>query len=1715
MGKMVSATVFSVCIMVSSFATGGTWFDAGIAGYQPSMWPDSVAQGAGTWSGAENTFVVQTNGVSHLDVYATLQNPLEFAPLQPRSIDEEEISAEFVAKFSAIWDSALLPAPDEIKCGITVMEKDGIESWYGVVADAAGGTNSWAALSGKVPNPDKDVSIRVLLRTVDGVRQVKYEADGATLASTYGEWSPLALRTGGSVSGFAFTGSGDVAYLAAETSAQETYRVLTVPEAFDYMTLVSVKANGKAVDPEDDGTYMIPDGASVTATFSRNAGSFIDRAAMVFTMDGDMTLPENGRPRTVSPSTLLSINEIMASNDGTLKTRNGKSGLDWIEIRNKADYDIDITGWYLSDNPDKAQSKWKKIKGSAIVPAKGFKIVWAEKDYKDFADSEAYTETGLSSSGETVFLATPEGDNVHSVEFGVSIKDISVGTGTRYRTLVGRNAAAEWRADGAGKWISCTGPLAATNAAAAGFTVVSRVSPSVAPVTNVCAAITSAAGVQGGNAELLAFGTVLIPRAGKWTFKCGGRGNSIVVFSRGGVEWTLENTWAVFSFPEAGAYDVTLTCTAVDGAAAPELLFMEGEPPESGEGAGAEPNADSLELTPVGEGEIAHAAPYAAQLAAGTDVSDAVRETGAFEWRTAFNLDAAPGENAQLRICYADGFTASVNGRTFASVSANGPRAKPDAVQYETFAVPAAYLASGENTLQISVQDDAGGDREMFLATELLLPDAAGGDKVYYFLNPTPGAANDADAKDGPTPKVGFSVPHGYKTEPFTLELSCAEAPDAAIYYTLDGTAPDASKTLYTGPIEISRTTVVRAAVPNANAVLQYDTSATYLFVEDILAQKDGPAGFPAGSDTGCNQVSTTVNGQNLKYGMRSDVVAKYRANILNGFTNGIDTVSLVVDPSGLFNSSTGIYVNAMNDGRAWERHVVFEMFSATNASAGGITVPAGLRIRGGMSRQGGCRKHALRLFFRSEYGENKLEYKLFGDEGVDTFDKIDLRTAQNHSWELGGNRDFTLVEDVFSRDCQRDMGQSYHRSRYYHLFINGAYWGLYQTEERTDGHFGEYYFGGDDEDWDVVRTSHSSGVIDYKTGVVDGEKTGWTNFWDITVNQGYSGAYASNYNKVMGLNPDGTRNPDYPIYLNPTNLAVYMLTAHFTNDQDCPAYRLHPNNIAMLRNRYDDTKSFNGISGAGWIFHRHDAELSLGYGDYGAGNFGCFWWGTEEGHANFRALANFNPAEMHYKLEGNPEYRMLVADLVFRHFIKEDGAMTVEAQQRRFHARMDELGDAISCESARWGDPSNRNPATWTNACNKGLVFIQNQMTPFIGQYRSLGWYPSVDAPRARNIAGECVYGGMRNSGNSRITLASGSAGTIYYTLDGTDPRSVGGKVDAAAQEYGDQAIEIPEEGASIRARLLSGSGEWSALESVDIAVPSAASRGLRIAEVMSSTADGGGDGSEYIVLTNLLANESISLAGVRVTCAKPDKAPSLDLTLADGLSIPAAGAVKLAKSEMWPDAKITNGAVDILLYDIDGDIVQTGHVDASWYDKVCDGNGAGFVALEFGSIVTEASQWKPYFSSGAQYAAAMAGAFGTDAKAVEWMNGLLDTAEGRQAAVAFFADPGATEKALYSCYLANVPPEPEPEIELAVTSISFDNAGRIVIGAGLSQHGVRKTSHKVNGSVKLLKAATLEALEAGEAETEDLGAMLPVEEYAVQRGQGVNAGFFQLRIE
>ena len=80
-----------------------------------------------------------------------------------------------------------------------------------------------------------------------------------------------------------------------------------------------------------------------------------------------------------------------------------------------------------------------------------------------------------------------------------------------------------------------------------------------------------------------------------------------------------------------------------------------------------------------------------------------------------------------------------------------------------------------------------------------------------YFLTPTPGAANPGSFT-GFVADTTFSIDRGFYTSPIDVAITSA-TPGAEIRYTLDGTKPTASSgTVYSGPINISQTTVLRAA---------------------------------------------------------------------------------------------------------------------------------------------------------------------------------------------------------------------------------------------------------------------------------------------------------------------------------------------------------------------------------------------------------------------------------------------------------------------------------------------------------------------------------------------------------------------------------------------------------------------------------------------------------------------------------------------------------------------------------------------------------------------------------------------------------------------------------------------------------------------------------------------------------------------------------------
>lgn len=99
-----------------------------------------------------------------------------------------------------------------------------------------------------------------------------------------------------------------------------------------------------------------------------------------------------------------------------------------------------------------------------------------------------------------------------------------------------------------------------------------------------------------------------------------------------------------------------------------------------------------------------------------------------------------------------------------------------------------------------------------------------------------------------------FSSPTGLYTAPISLTIT-SETPNASIYYTLDGSTPTTSSTLYSAPITINQTTTVKAIATADGYSNSFMTSATYTFPEVLAnlaafkALPDGPTSYVIGND--------------------------------------------------------------------------------------------------------------------------------------------------------------------------------------------------------------------------------------------------------------------------------------------------------------------------------------------------------------------------------------------------------------------------------------------------------------------------------------------------------------------------------------------------------------------------------------------------------------------------------------------------------------------------------------------------------------------------------------------------------------------------------------------------------------------------------------------------------------------------------------------------
>jgi hypothetical protein len=93
------------------------------------------------------------------------------------------------------------------------------------------------------------------------------------------------------------------------------------------------------------------------------------------------------------------INEICAKN--TTAVSSDGNYYDWIELYNSEDYDVDISGYGLSDKK-KNPFKWR-IPDGTVIPSKGYLVIWC--DTTKSKEDESFANFSLSTDGETIIFS--------------------------------------------------------------------------------------------------------------------------------------------------------------------------------------------------------------------------------------------------------------------------------------------------------------------------------------------------------------------------------------------------------------------------------------------------------------------------------------------------------------------------------------------------------------------------------------------------------------------------------------------------------------------------------------------------------------------------------------------------------------------------------------------------------------------------------------------------------------------------------------------------------------------------------------------------------------------------------------------------------------------------------------------------------------------------------------------------------------------------------------------------------------------------------------------------------------------------------------------------------------------------------------------------------------------------------------------------------------
>lgn len=357
-------------------------------------------------------------------------------------------------------------------------------------------------------------------------------------------------------------------------------------------------------------------------------------------------------------------------------------------------------------------------------------------------------------------------------------------------------------------------------------------------------------------------------------------------------------------------------------------------------------------------------------------------------------------------------------------------------------------------------------------------------DGSFTVMTPSPGTVNDRAAA---VPVLSLAPGFYPAQDGLSLTIDCTDT----VYYTLDSSDPVTSPTamVYSGAIPMYD----RSQEENVYSKYQHEDNSPYSITlltrfTASNAKFDKATVVRAAAKSADGSFSPVVTA--TYFIMPQDKLDYY---------SEIPVVSLVTDPSNLFDKDKGIYVcgqqyldwksspeynpqksewdtdnaaNFFSKGKEWEREANVTVFRSGEQD---ISQNMGIRIKGASTRN--AQAKSFNVYARSSYGDSKLNYDLIegntaADDGkeIKKYDSFSLRSV---TW-------VDRMREAVIRPALKDIpALAGYDSNRCMLFLDGELWGMYDIIEKSSDYYIQSNYGIPAENVAMVKNGELEEGVD------------------------------------------------------------------------------------------------------------------------------------------------------------------------------------------------------------------------------------------------------------------------------------------------------------------------------------------------------------------------------------------------------------------------------------------------------------------------------------------------------------------------------------------------------------------------------------------------------------------------------------------------------------